>query len=279
MTEDASTLKLPDVLPATPVEPPPEAGLVTNSTIEAQLDHRSFRAYTDEPVGEDVVATLLEVARHGATSGFHQFVTIIRVQDPKVREAVYQSSGQPYVGGDRGELFVFVVDLSRNARVRREAGESLTILGKSTLFLVGVEDTMISAQNVVVAAESLGLGTVLLGSIGADPEALIEALNLPDYTFPLLGLLVGHPAQSPQLKPRLPREITTSVDTYPDFESEAYRDAWESYDQTIRTYYDLREGGRRQDSFTLQSLTKPGAGKAEQTDLLAILHKQGLCLY
>lgn len=272
-------MAFPDVLPATPTDPPPAAGLVRNTTIDVQLAHRAIRAYTDQPVGEDVVATLLDVARHTATSTFYQQYTILRIKDPSVRQAVYSASGQPYVGGDRGELFVFVVDLSRGARIREAAGESLRILQKSTLFIQGVEDVMLAVQNMVVAAESLGLGTVILGSVGGDPDLLIETLKLPKYTFPLVGLLVGHPDQDPQMKPRLPREITTAVDTYPDFEAPWYKDLMAEYDETIRTYYDLREGGKRQDSFTQQALVKPGRGKAEQIDLLKALHKQNLCLW
>ena len=95
---------------------------VTNSTIAAQMAHRTIRAYTDERLDEDTVTTLLDVARHGATAFYQQQVMIIRVFDPAVREQLHLASGQSYVGGDRGELFVFVVDLHRNAVLRERAG-------------------------------------------------------------------------------------------------------------------------------------------------------------
>ena len=176
----------------------PEAP-VLNSTIRAQLAHRTIRSYTDEPVSPEVMETLLEVARHSATSSFQQQVTIIRVTDPALREELREVSGQPYVGGTIGELLVFVVDLHRNAVLRERAGASLEPLERTTLFLQGVEDVVIAAQNVVVAAESLGLGTTYLGSIGTDPRRVIAALGLPERTYPLLGLLVGHPGQEPRI--------------------------------------------------------------------------------
>lgn len=265
-------------LPTIPDEEAPKDGLILNSTVEAQLGHRTIRAFTEEPVEESVVATLLDVARHGATSSFYQATTIIRVKNPAIREVLYQSSGQPYVGGDRGELFVFVVDLSRLARIRVAAELSLEPLERTTAFMQGVKDTMISAQNMVVAAESMGLGTCYLGSIGRDPRSLIEALKLPTFTFPLVGMLVGHPAQAPQKKPRLPREITTAVDTYPDFEAEEYLALAAQYDETIQSYYDLREGGKRQDSYTNQVRVKPGMGPAERAPMLEVIRQQGMCL-
>ncbi|WP_099332966.1 NADPH-dependent oxidoreductase [Actinomyces minihominis] len=267
----------PTNLPATPEDDAPAVGLLLNETITRQLHHRTIRAFTDQAVGEDVVATLLDVARHGATSSFYQAVTIIRVKDPAIRDTLYQSSGQPYVGGSLGELFVFVVDLSRVARVREAAGLSLEPIERSGAFIQGVKDTMIAAQNMVIAAESLGLGTCYLGSIGRDPRSIIEAMKLPKFTFPLVGMLIGHPNQAPQMKPRLPRSITTSVDTYPDFEAAEYLEAFADYDETIQTYYDLRESGKRQDSYTNQLQVKPGKGPAERTNMLQIIREQGMC--
>ena len=253
-------------------------GLVLNETIRTQLDHRTIRAFTDQPVSEDEVATLLDVARHAPTTSFYQACTVLRIKDPAIREVIHQSSRQPYVGGDLGELFVFVVDLSRLARIRESADLSLAPLETVGTYTQGVEDTLIAAQNMVVAAESLGLGTCYLGSIGRDPLSLIEALQLPKFTYPLVGMLVGHPNQEPQKKPRIPRNVTTGVDTYPDWEHPSYLAAMEEYDQTIQGYYDLREGGKRQDSYTLQAQTKPGTGPTEKTDMLAVLRSQGMCL-
>lgn len=250
---------------------------VTNPTIESQLAHRTIRAYTDEPLGEDTVATLLDVARHAATSSFQQQVTIIRVTDPVVREQVQMASGQPYVGGSRGELFVFVVDLHRNAVIRERAGASMEPLERTTLFLQGVEDTLIAAQNVVVAAESLGLGTTYLGSILGDAPRVIKALGLPTRTFPLVGLLVGHPAQSPQYKPRLPKEVTCGVNAYPELGE--HLDALAAYDAEVEQYYDLRDINNRVDSFTTQVVRALGGGRASQAPVAQILRDQQLCLH
>ncbi len=247
-----------------------------NPTIAAQLAHRTIRAFTDEPLDDDQVDTLLAVARQAPTSSFYQQTTIIRVLDPVVREQLHLSSGQPYVGGERGELWVFVVDLHRNAVIRRQAGADLEPLERTALFLEGVEDTLIAAQNVVVAAESLGLGTVYLGSIGGEPRRAIEALRLPRHTYPLVGLLIGHAAQDPQYKPRLPEAFTSAIDAYPEFED--LTSALGAYDLAVRDYYDLRDANRRVDSFTHQIAAKLGGGKAENAPVLEVLHEQGLAL-
>ena len=274
MTDTTPTAPTASADPAalrTPAKTP-----VTNSTIAAQMAHRTIRAYTDKGVGEDTVATLLDVARHSATASFQQQVTIIRVLDPAVREQIHLASGQPYVGGDRGELFVFVVDLHRNALLRERAGAPLEPLERTNLFLQGVEDAVIAAQNVVVAAESLGLGTTYLGSIIGDVRRVIKALRLPTRTYPILGLLVGHPAQDPQYKPRLPREIAVGTDSYPELDD--HLDALTAYDAEVEQYYDLRDTSRRVDSFSQQMARALGQGNASHAPVLEVLHEQLLCL-
>ncbi|QKD80525.1 nitroreductase family protein [Actinomyces marmotae] len=250
---------------------------VRNATIDALLAHRTIRAFTDEPVGEEVMRTLLSVARASATSSYFQQATFIRVRDAVVREAVHAASGQPYVGGDRGELLVLVVDLHRNAVIRERAGASLEPLERAHAFLQGCQDTMIAAQSMVAAAESLGLGTCYLGSILGDPAGLIAALGLPERTFPLLGLLVGHPAQEPQYKPRLPERITVGIDSYPPLEEHDAELA--AYDERVTEYYDLRDASRRVDSFTEQIARAVGQGRAAQAPILDVLHRQRLCLH
>ena len=67
----------------------PETTPVTNETIAALMAHRTIRAFTDEPLDDGTIITLLDVARHAATSSFQQQTTIIRVTDPAIREVVH----------------------------------------------------------------------------------------------------------------------------------------------------------------------------------------------
>ena len=219
---------------------------MTNETIASQLAHRTIRAYKDQPLTEEEVTTLMDVARHTATSSFLQSCTVLHITDPTVREAIGAASGQPYVGGTKGDLF-----------------------------LTALEDALLAAQNVVVAAESMGLGTVYLGSILADPRPVVKALELPELTFPILGLLVGHPDQEPGQKPRMPLSVVTAKNTYPRVES--YTETLADYDREVTEYYDLRSGSRLE-SFTHLVATNIGVGGAHVSPIMEVLNEQGLCL-
>ena len=248
---------------------------MTNDTIALQLAHRTIRAYKDQPLTEAEVATLMDGARHTATSSYLQSCTILHITDPQVREAIGTASGQPYVGGTKGDLFIFLADLYRNSRIRAEQGISSEALSSMNLFLTAAEDALLAAQNVVVAAESMRLGTVYLGSILAAPRSVVQALKLPELPFQIVGLLVGHSDQEPGWKPRLPLSVMTARNTYPRVES--YAELLADYDREVTEYYDLRSGSRLE-SFTHLVGTSIGVGGAHVSPILEVLHEQGLCL-
>ena len=144
------------------------------------------------------------------------------------------------------------------------------------IFFQALQDTMLAVQNVINAAESMGLGIVPLGTVNDDPKAMLKVLDLPELTYPALGLQVGVPDQEPQLKPRLPLEFTTFENEYPrDFEVSELKD----YDEIVQTYYDLRDANRRIDSFTNQiNGKKLNTHQNKRDDIVEAIHSQGLAL-
>ena len=174
---------------------------------------------------------------------------------PRKKRQISLVSKQDYIA-DAPQLWIFLTDLYRSYRIVEEKGENT---GKCASvwdgFLQGFTDAVLMAQNLVNAAESLGLGTCFLGSILNNPERMIEILQLPKLTFPALGVMFGYPGQQPQLKPRMPMELRMFEDSYNCFEG-SYLEEFADYDQEMTTYYDTRANGKRSDTFT-DSLT-PG---------------------
>jgi nitroreductase/FMN reductase (NADPH)/FMN reductase [NAD(P)H] len=70
--------------------------------------------------------------------------------------------------------------------------------------LLAVVDATVAAQNAVVAAEALGLGSCYIGDILENAEAQRDILALPPYVMPACMLVVGHPTQQQRnrTKPR-----------------------------------------------------------------------------
>lgn len=245
-----------------------------NFTLKHQLNHRTIRAFSPQKMSTEELETLYEVARHTATSMFNQQFSIIHVTDTAKKAAIRKICNQDYVG-ENGELLIFVVDLYRNYLIRKQKGSDAGRLHTTDVFMQGVCDTVLAAQNVTNAAESMGLGCVYLGSIQNDAAQMIDLLKLPKLTYPLLGMQVGYPAQAPQLKPRLPLEFTCFEDEYQPL-ADIHKLA--DYDKQVNLYYDLRDTNRRVDTFTDQiNSAKLAAQITKRDEMLEVLHRQELC--
>ncbi|MGB1106796.1 MAG: oxygen-insensitive NADPH nitroreductase, partial [Candidatus Puniceispirillaceae bacterium] len=174
-----------------------------NPTIDLLNSHRSIRRFTDAPVPADTLTTIITAAQAAASSSFLQGVTIIRVTDSEKRVALREvANGQRYVE-EAPEFLVFCADLSRSMRCcEMHGGEAAK--GLTEQFIIATVDTALYAQNMVVAAESVGLGICYIGALRNDPARVTELLDLPQQVYPVFGLCLGFPDQDPEVKPRLP---------------------------------------------------------------------------
>ncbi|MDF2565569.1 MAG: NADPH-dependent oxidoreductase [Massilibacillus sp.] len=146
-------------------------------------------------------------------------------------------------------MFVITADLHRNAEIAQEKGKSTEVLGSFDYCLRSFSDAFISAQNIVIAAESMGLGTVYLGSILNDAQAVIDLIYcIFQNTLFLLSA------------ERLVHNL-------------------ENYDQTVSQYYDLRSKNRRIDTFTNQIAKAMDKHPEKRMSMLDVLKSQGFIQY
>ncbi len=250
--------------------------MYTNPLIDQMLNHRSYREFKDLAVEEEKILALLEVARHTATSIGLQWASLIRVKDPEKKQALADIGHQDYIAR-APEVWVFVADGYRNAKIAEEKGTPSPYAWDVNFFAQALTDAALMAQNVMVALESMDLGGVFLGSILNDPDRLVEVLDLPQGTFPVLGMLFGYPDQAPQKKPRMDMAFRTFVDGYED--RSPYLEALADYDEEMQTYYDLRDANRRVDCFSDQVVKKIGTMNLKRNRLTKVAKDQGFRLY
>jgi nitroreductase len=246
-----------------------------NETIKTQLAHRTIRDFTDQKIPHEVFEILIEVARRTATSTGMQATSIIRVTDPKIRTEIAKICNQEYVAR-AAELLIFIADQFRNKQIADEKRCSVETAKDMDRFFAAFTDACLMAQNIVTAAESMGLGTVYLGSIHNDAEKICELLKLPELTFPVIGLGLGFPNQNPQIKPRMEMRLRVFENTYAAFDR--YLDEIKEYDEEMRTYYDLRDPGRPVDSFSNQVVNRFKQQNIKRQEILNVIRKQGFDL-
>lgn len=206
-----------------------------NAVIDSLVQHRSVRAYTAAPLPAGTLEALVAAAQSAATSSNLQTWSVIAVEDEARRARLAGlAGGQRHIA--QAPLFLaWVADLSRAARLGEDAGRAMEGLPYLEAFLVAVIDAALAAQNAVAAAESLGLGTVYIGAMRNQPEAVAAELGLPPGAMVAFGLCVGHPDQSmpASVKPRLPPAVVLHRERYETAEEAA---SIAAYDGTLRRF-------------------------------------------
>lgn len=244
----------------------------SNQTIETILNHKSVRKWKEISIEKEIVDALLESANRASTSNGLLQASIIRVTDRGKKDEFAQIATQPYLA-TAPEFLVFIADSYRNNSVLAEANVTTEFTADGDRFLQGITDAVIMAQNVAIAAESLGLGIVYFGSILNEPKKAIKLLNLPQKTMPVVGMGIGYPDQEPQLKPRIHLESRIFENEYKIFDS--YHEELKEYDEELQTYYDLRDANRRVDSFTKQIKDKVSIQRKLRAEYFKVAKEQG----
>jgi nitroreductase len=83
----------------------------------------------------------------------------------------------------------------------------------------------------VIAAESLGLGSCYLGNTPYRAAEIVKEYALPARVFPLVQLAMGYPAEDPPPRPRYPLEFTLFENRYPEMGDDLVRAAMRAMDE------------------------------------------------
>ena len=211
------------------------ATAVHSAVIDSLLQHRSVRAYTDQPLAPGTLEALVAAAQSAATSSNLQTWSVVAVEDQARRDRLAE-----FAGGQRhirqAPLFLaWIADLSRATRLGDAAGRTMEAVPFLEAYLLAVIDAALAAQNATAAAESLGLGTVYIGAMRNHPEAVAAELALPPGAMVVFGLCVGHedPAHPASVKPRLPQAAILHRERYATAAEPALLAA---YDDTLRGF-------------------------------------------
>ncbi|USG67621.1 oxygen-insensitive NADPH nitroreductase [Brevibacillus ruminantium] len=234
--------------------------------------HRSIRRYTDEPIGEEVLADVLACAQWAPSSHNVQAYSVIVVRsEEKKRELAQLCGSQKWV--ERCPVFlVFIADFYRLKQACEMNGTKLAADEVENL-LVAAVDTALAAENVLLAARSHGLGGVMIGGIRNKPQEVARLLNLPPLTTPIMGMCLGYPDQDVEQKPRLPKRAVFHDEEY---RSDHFPEALEEYEAISSEYYLRRTRGERPEGWTKQMadyLSKP-----RRAHLSGFLKEQGFPL-
>ena len=198
---------------------------MSESCLEIILNRRSVQDYTTDGVPQDVLDKVLSAALRapspgGSIAGGYrgmQAFSVIVVRDPDRRSQLnlILCEGKRESIEKAPVSLVFCVDLHRINRWAELEGGEPHFRGIGVLW-VALRGTYTAAQNAVIAANSLGLGTQYIQEVVWQPYKTLQFFNLPKQVLPVAMLTVGYPAEIPPLAPALPLDTVVHEETYHD---------------------------------------------------------------
>lgn len=150
--------------------------------VDAILSRRSIRKYTDEPVQDGDVETLLRAAMAAPSAFNQQSWRFVVVRDAEVRANLSKAS--------------------KHAGMIAEAPVAIVVCGELSAErypgTYWVQDGVAALENLLIAANGIGLGAVWVGVHPWEDRvaAVRDALGLPDGVAPLAQVALGHPAET-----------------------------------------------------------------------------------
>ena len=247
-----------------------------NPMINLLLNRRSVRKYTQVQPSDEVIEAIVRVGQQAPFAS--QLYSVLLTRKKK------GPFGAPL-------WFTICVDLYKLQRFMKIRGWEVVTNDLSLLFF-GIQDAAYMAENMVIAAESLGLGSCFIGNAPYMADRIAKEFKLPERVLPLVGLVVGYPAENFPPRPRYPLWFTLFEDKYPEFSDEQVAEAMQVMDEGYleQAYYrkqkaKIRLETKRPETFTYDNYSwtehisrKWGQWYHSPKELLEQLHKRGFII-
>ena len=149
--------------------------------VDTILNRKSVRKYTNQVIEQEKIDLILKAAMSGPTAVNARPWSFLVVNEPELLEKMADANGRAAQCLKQAKLGILVCgDLSRAFSRAPE---------------YWVVDCSIAAQNMILCAESIGLGSVWLGTWPQDDkiERQKALFNLPEHIIPHSLIAFGYP--------------------------------------------------------------------------------------
>lgn len=164
---------------------------VEAEVLDAIWSRRSVRRFTDEPVSDDDLENILRAAQMAPSAGNLQAYDFVVVRNQGTQEDLVGAAlGQEFVA-NAPVVIVVGANMERSGEKYGERGRLYSLI-----------DASCATMNLMLAAESMDLGTCWVGAF--DDARVSEIVGFPDYVRPIGIIPLGHPYEKPAAPPRLP---------------------------------------------------------------------------
>jgi len=194
-----------------------------NETLKIIDDRKSLRGYDSREISSEHKKWILYSAFRAPTAGNMMHYSIIEVADQKMKDRLVKTCDNQPLIAKAPLVLLFLSDMQRwydlfeysgMRDLCKERNLEYVTPKESDLMLASC-DALIAAQNAVIAAESLGIGSCYIGDIMENIEIHREMFNLPKWVFPITLLCFGYPQRDDREKtPRFPEHLVYFKNKY-----------------------------------------------------------------
>lgn len=189
--------------------------------IECMKKRRTIRQYTQQPVPDELLNELLEVASRASNTGNMQLYSVVITRSQEGKEKLAPAHfNQPMVTS-ASVVLTFCADTNRFVKwaEQRKAEAGFDNL---QMFIAATIDAMLFAEAFAEAAEEKGLGLCYLGTTAYNADQLIKILSLPKRVVPIVTITLGYPQEPlPEQSERLPIAAIIHDESYCDYTPES----------------------------------------------------------
>lgn len=158
-----------------------------NETIKIIHQRKSVRNFTDEAVTKEQLEILVRAGMAAPTAVNCQPWQFVIVDNKEIKDKYAKGNRQESIINKSQALIVVCCDMNLENDIAKKYWQ---------------QDCSAATENILLAAESMGLGALWTGVYPAEDRVKIvsENFGLPETVVPLCVILVGHPDGSDQPK-------------------------------------------------------------------------------
>lgn len=187
-----------------------------NETLKTINGHRTIRKYKSNPISDEILTTILEAGFRASTTGNMQVFSIIVSKEKELKEKLWEIHFKQNMVLEAPIILTFCADFNRFNKWCNQHNANPGYDNFLSFYTASI-DALLAAQNVAIAAESLGLGICYLGTTTYQADKLISLLNCPNGVVPVTTLVIGYPDENPDLADRLPFKGIVHFEKYTDY--------------------------------------------------------------
>jgi len=184
-----------------------------NPTLDAIHNHRSIRKFKAKKVPRKLINQIVEAGQRAPTACGMQTYSFVLITDLSVREMLFKAIGRQKCMEQAPAWIIICADMARQLELFKTLNVK-TDFGPLGKFIPSVIDASLAAENMILAAECLGLGTVFIGSIWDAMKKVATILQVPKDVLPILLMCIGYADETPPKRPRWPLKAVFHENCY-----------------------------------------------------------------